>query len=34
MGGPLALIGGAFMLLMAYPPLAGILNSDTIPTGL
>ena len=34
MGGPLALIGGAFMLLMAYPPLAGILNSDAIPTGL
>ena len=33
MGGPLALIGGAFMMLMAYPPLAGILNSDAIPTG-
>ncbi|WP_419838285.1 type II secretion system F family protein [Candidatus Poriferisodalis sp.] len=34
MGGPLALIGGGFMLLMAYPPLAGILNSDSLPTGL
>lgn len=33
MGGPLALIGGAFMVLMGYPPLAGILNSDAIPTG-
>ena len=33
MGAPLALIGGAFMVLMGYPPLAGILNSDAIPTG-
>ena len=33
MGAPLALIGGAFMVLMGYPPLAGIMNSDTIPTG-
>lgn len=33
MGAPLALIGGAFMMLMGYPPLAGILNSDAIPTG-
>ena len=33
MGAPLALIGGAFMVLMGYPPLAGILNSDSIPTG-
>ena len=30
MGGPLALIGGAFMMLMGYPPLAGILSSDTV----
>ena len=28
MGAPLALIGGAFMLLMGYPPLAGILDSS------
>ena len=28
MGAPLALIGGAFMMLMGYPPLAGIMNSD------
>ena len=33
MGAPLALIGGAFMVLMGYPPLAGILNSESIPTG-
>lgn len=33
MGAPLALIGGAFMVLMGYPPLAGILNSDAIPAG-
>lgn len=33
MGAPLALIGGAFMMLMGYPPLAGILNSDSVPTG-
>ena len=33
MGAPLALIGGAFMILMGYPPLAGILNSDSVPTG-
>lgn len=30
MGGPLALIGGSFMILMGYPPLAGIMSSDTI----
>ena len=30
MGAPLALIGGAFMMLMGYPPLAGIMNSATI----
>lgn len=34
MGAPLALIGGAFMVLMGYPPLAGILNSDVVPAGL
>ena len=33
MGAPLALIGGAFMILMGYPPLAGILDSTTL-TGL
>lgn len=33
MGAPLALIGGAFMMLMGYPPLAGILNSGSVPTG-
>ena len=31
MGAPLALIGGAFMILMGYPPMAGIL--DTSPLG-
>ena len=30
MGAPLALIGGAFMILMGYPPLAGILDTSTI----
>ena len=30
MGAPLALIGGAFMMLMGYPPLAGIMNSATL----
>ncbi|MXW60239.1 MAG: hypothetical protein F4117_14530 [Acidimicrobiales bacterium] len=30
MGAPLAIIGGAFMMLMGFPPLAGILNSDAI----
>ena len=30
MGAPLALIGGAFMILMGYPPMAGILDSSTI----
>lgn len=30
MGAPLALIGGAFMILMGYPPLAGILDASTI----
>ena len=33
MGAPLALIGGAFMILMGYPPLAGILDTSTL-TGL
>ena len=33
MGAPLALIGGAFMILMGYPPLAGILNTDSVPVG-
>ena len=33
MGAPLALIGGAFMILMGYPPMAGILDSATL-TGL
>ena len=30
MGAPLALIGGAFMILMGYPPLAGILDTSTL----
>ena len=30
MGAPLALIGGAFMILMGYPPMAGILESSTL----
>ena len=30
MGAPLALIGGAFMMLMGYPPLAGIMSSATV----
>ena len=30
MGAPLALIGGAFMILMGYPPMAGILDSATL----
>lgn len=30
MGAPLALIGGAFMLLMGYPPMAGIMDTATI----
>ena len=30
MGAPLALIGGAFMMLMGYPPLASIMSSDAI----
>ncbi len=34
MGAPLALIGGAFMILMGYPPLAGILESSPLSTGL
>lgn len=34
MGAPLALIGGAFMILMGYPPLAGIMDSATIGGGL
>ncbi|WP_419947079.1 type II secretion system F family protein [Candidatus Poriferisodalis sp.] len=32
MGAPLALIGGAFMMLMGYPPLAGVLNTDSVPS--
>ena len=30
MGAPLALIGGAFMVLMGYPPMAQIMDSATI----
>ena len=30
MGAPLALIGGAFMILMGYPPLAGIMDSASL----
>ena len=30
MGAPLALIGGAFMILMGYPPLAGIMDTSTL----
>ena len=30
MGAPLALIGGAFMVLMGYPPLAGILDTSSL----
>lgn len=30
MGAPLALIGGAFMILMGYPPLAGIMESSPL----
>ena len=30
MGAPLALIGGAFMILMGYPPLAGIMDTATL----
>ena len=30
MGAPLALIGAAFMILMGYPPLAGILDTSTL----
>ena len=29
-GAPLALIGGAFMTLMGYPPLAGIMDTATL----
>ena len=34
MGAPLALIGGAFMILMGYPPMAGILDTSTLSSGL
>ena len=34
MGAPLALIGGSFMILMGYPPMAGILEGSTVGTGL
>lgn len=30
MGAPLALIGGAFMILMGYPPMAGIMDTGSI----
>ena len=30
MGAPLALIGGAFMMLMGYPPLAGIMSGASL----
>ena len=30
MGAPLALIGGAFMTLMGYPPMAGIMDTATL----
>ena len=30
MGAPLSLIGGAFMVLMGYPPMAGILDTASI----
>ena len=30
MGAPLAMIGGAFMVLMGYPPMAGIMESATL----
>ncbi|MCY3805266.1 MAG: type II secretion system F family protein [bacterium] len=30
MGAPLALIGGAFMVIMGYPPLAGIMDSASL----
>ena len=30
MGAPLALIDGAFMILLGYPPLAGILDTTTL----
>ena len=30
MGAPLALIGGAFMILMGYPPLIGIMDQSSI----
>ncbi|WP_419910557.1 type II secretion system F family protein [Candidatus Poriferisodalis sp.] len=33
MGAPLAFIGGAFMMLMGYPPLAGILDSGAVAGG-
>ena len=33
MGAPLALISGAFMMIMGYPPMAGILQSTTTLPG-
>lgn len=33
MGAPLSLIGGAFMVLMGYPPLAGIMDSSSLGVG-
>ena len=33
MGAPLALIGGAFMILIGYPPIAGIMDSASLGTG-
>lgn len=34
MGAPLSLIGGAFMILMGYPPLAGIMSDASLGSGL
>ena len=34
MGAPLALIGGAFMILIGYPPLAGIMDTGSVGAGL
>ena len=33
MGAPLALIGGAFMVLMGYPPLAGVMGDASVSVG-
>ena len=34
MGAPLSLIGGAFMILMGYPPMAGIMSDASLGSGL